>query len=55
MSDVSFTLQMWVVRLTVYEQPNRLKFSVLALGLLYYTSVRIIFSKKLLLRRGDYQ
>ena len=30
---VFFTLQVWAVRLTVYEQPNLLKFSSLALGL----------------------
>ena len=33
MIDVFFTLQVWVVRSTMYEQPNRLKFSILALGL----------------------
>ena len=33
MTDVFFTLQVWAVGLTVYEQPNLLKFSILALGL----------------------
>ena len=29
----AFTLHVWAVRLTVSEQPNRLKFFILALGL----------------------
>ena len=33
MIDVFFTLQEWAVRSTVYEKTNRLKFSILALGL----------------------
>ena len=33
MIDVFFTLQERAVRSTVYEQTNRLKFSILALGL----------------------
>ena len=33
MIDVFSTLQEWALRSTVYEQTNRLKFSMLALGL----------------------